>query len=362
MLALETLTVMQDELRNSHNFRLTEEQLARGEARYWAKRAAGISRVRGDGTIRYPENDRQSAAAEWYGAFRLGLKRNDDVYAKHGDGGTDATLKVRSPSGKHKTLGVGFVHLGFLNNNSQCPRMDGNMLLNSDDYRRYNDTHIFIQIRGTYHSGFDLVGWMSATKIFGTKPRDFTHGFKHNMRITALCPMSVLYGLMVSPPPECSDMMTEYVRDKNLWTAENLKTHAAMYGRSPSPLIQISEFEDGRRFVHDGHHRCVATVMAGRMELEDSEYEISKWTYDLYAEVNHKNGWYTPFDPRVHVREADIGGFKAESRERFLADPVAAEEWIRDNPHQYRHDRVCQTVPDLAERLANEVYNESVIA
>lgn len=146
--------------------------------------------------------------------------------------------------------------------------------------------------------------------------------------------------------------MVSFVSEGGVWTPEYLEIYSRRYGLpKTSPIIQISRFEDGSEYVHDGHHRCVATWLGGRKFLEENEYTLKEWKYDLYLEINHPNGWYTPFDPRIHLRTADFGAFKKEARERFLADPTAAEQWVRDSYHRFRRDRTVGFVPELAEAI-----------
>ena len=119
-----------------------------------------------------------------------------------------------------------------------------------------------------------------------------------------------------------------------------------------SPSIQLTEFEDGAIYVHDGHHRCVSTWIAGRSYLREDEYDLRKWTYAQYLEINGPNRWWTPFDPRIHLRRADVKFFKEEAAKRFQADPHACVKWIRENHFAYRVDKAADvptfTLPDLA--------------
>lgn len=75
-------------------------------------------------------------------------------------------------------------------------------------------------------------------------------------------------------------------------------------------LINISRFEDGRLFIHDGHHRVAAVYLGGRKYLYDDEYVIKDWTYSEYLEINFEKKWVTPFDPRTEVRVPDYGDYK----------------------------------------------------
>lgn len=64
--------------------------------------------------------------------------------------------------------------------------------------------------------------------------------------------------------------------------------------------------------IQDGHHRAVSTLLGGRKFFTDEEYQIQHWNYDEYLQVNLKNGWYTPYDPKTEVRIEDIKTYKEE--------------------------------------------------
>jgi hypothetical protein len=141
--------------------------------------------------------------------------------------------------------------------------------------------------------------------------------------------------------------MIKHVRQGGLWDIEYLTKYSQKNSLSRiSPLIQISRFEDNLLYLHDGHHRCVATWLAGRHHLEDSEYQIRDWTYTSYLEINHDNGWYTPFDPRIHVRAADFANFKKQARNKFLLNEDAVK-WIESNYDCFRHPRRLNYLPEL---------------
>jgi hypothetical protein len=143
--------------------------------------------------------------------------------------------------------------------------------------------------------------------------------------------------------------MIRYVSEGGVWTKHYLEEYSQKMGLGRvSPLIQLSRFDDGKVFLHDGHHRVVSTHLAGRSILLPEEYEISEWTYPEYLEINHGNGWYTPFDPRIHTRTPDFGKFKKLAKEKFILDPIEAEKWILENQHLYREPRKFHFVPELA--------------
>lgn len=136
--------------------------------------------------------------------------------------------------------------------------------------------------------------------------------------------------------------MIAYVKEGGFWTAEALLGYSKSHSLRTSPLIQVSRFEDsqtnGPFYIHDGHHRALSTFLAGRSFLREDEYEITDWAYQQYMEVNHANGWYTPFDPRTQVRLPDFGDFKREARDRFLGGEDATQ-WILENASRYRLNR-----------------------
>ena len=146
--------------------------------------------------------------------------------------------------------------------------------------------------------------------------------------------------------------MVRYVAEGGLWTPDFLKKFSQEKGLDRvSPLIQLSLFEDGAVYLHDGHHRVVSTFLAGRKELNPSEYHIANWTYPEYLEISHPNGWYTPFDPRLHTRTPDFGKFKKQAKEKFLIDPIDAEKWVLDNQHLYREPRKYRFIPEFAQEV-----------
>ena len=111
--------------------------------------------------------------------------------------------------------------------------------------------------------------------------------------------------------------MIDFVRAGGRFTCEAMAPHLC----DPT-LVQISVFEDGRKFVHDGHHRCVAAHLGGRRHLLSEEFVVRGWTYAEYGAINPACGYVTPFDPRIEVRLADCRDYKIEARRLFA---LAAE-------------------------------------
>jgi hypothetical protein len=143
--------------------------------------------------------------------------------------------------------------------------------------------------------------------------------------------------------------MVEYVKRGEFWTPEYLKQYSEAKGLPRvSPLIALSRFEDGVTYIHDGHHRSVATWLGGREYLREDEYHLTEWKYSQYLEIAPENGWYTPFDPIRHVRTADFAAFKQEARDRFQANEEEARQWVLENVERFRRPRNVCRLPDMA--------------
>ena len=125
------------------------------------------------------------------------------------------------------------------------------------------------------------------------------------------------------------ETMIRFVLEGGVFDRKTLDCFAAEKGIKPSPLIQITEFEDGDRYIHDGHHRALSIYMGGRKEIYESEYETTRWTYEQYLEVNFGQNWVTPFDPRTEVRIADLKQWKQTvAALRTAIDDEATKKFI----------------------------------
>jgi hypothetical protein len=120
-----------------------------------------------------------------------------------------------------------------------------------------------------------------------------------------------------------------------------------------SSLIEIAEFEDGKYYVHNGHHRSVAIWLGGRNHLQDGEYYIKRWKYDDYNTINMERQYVTPFDPRTQVRLPDFSAFKR----RVLKLKELGEEltirYIYEHNKEYRRDKTIFSVPELSKTYLN---------
>jgi hypothetical protein len=152
-------------------------------------------------------------------------------------------------------------------------------------------------------------------------------------------------------PREQIEDMVCFMVGGGRWTRAYLDEYARIKKIRPSPLIQVSVFEDGKKYLHDGHHRGVATVLGERLFFDDDEFEIRKWTYAEYLEINFAVGWVTPFDPRTHVRHADFGKWKKAIQEVALSDPARAVKMIEEQRSSYLLPRKYNGLTSLAHEI-----------
>lgn len=155
-----------------------------GADRYYAKRDAGISPVRRDGSVATPENDRQAAAAEQFAAAQLGCPFNDSVTA-HGDGGHDFVFPLH----------VEVCWLG-VNQHTGEPRRDGHLIVNLNEPHRWAD--IYIVVAGTVEMGFHVVGWTTHNRLIEYGTKNFGYGEKLAMPVRELWSLGRLYTLQRS--------------------------------------------------------------------------------------------------------------------------------------------------------------------
>lgn len=138
--------------------------------------------------------------------------------------------------------------------------------------------------------------------------------------------------------------MIDFVKSGGIYTQDILDRYNQYLG---SNLIIINRFEDGRLFLHDGHHRVSSIYLSGERDfLYDEEIQYIDYKYANFVKPNFKNGWYTPFDPRTHVRIPDFFKFKEHVMQMAAHDPNTAIEYIFDNQDSYllprtqKHDNI----------------------
>jgi len=104
--------------------------------------------------------------------------------------------------------------------------------------------------------------------------------------------------------------------------------------------VALTEFEDGSVYIHDGHHRAFACVIAGKTHFLENEYFIKKWTYQDYIDINREQNWVTPFDPRTHLRIGNFFDFKNTALS-------LTDEEVRANLHKYTTNKCFDGVANL---------------
>lgn len=124
-------------------------------------------------------------------------------------------------------------------------------------------------------------------------------------------------------------------------------------GVKSSPVI-LTRFEDGKIYVHDGHHRLCAMLNCGIYYLDEVEYKIADRTYSDYIYPAPQNGWFTPFNPKTQCRLSDFSRIKNLFRETYevlgfeqLLDLYC--DYFGNKPYEnmWAEERKIQTLEEL---------------
>jgi hypothetical protein len=143
--------------------------------------------------------------------------------------------------------------------------------------------------------------------------------------------------------------MIDYVKGGGYFTQEAMHEWATINGDRPDPpLIAVSRFPDGKEMIHDGHNRAVCMFLAGRSEIQDNEYFILNFTYEEYIALEPTNNWFTPFDPRTHIRKAEFGDYKRAARQFYVLRPDHLDTFVKTSLDKYCVLRDLWTVLELA--------------
>lgn len=108
--------------------------------------------------------------------------------------------------------------------------------------------------------------------------------------------------------------MTRFVTDGGVFNHNTLSSFNKDSNRGSS-LISLNQFEDGKIYIQDGHHRITSIHLDHRDFLYPEEFKLERWTYDHYTELSERSissGWLTPFDPRTEIRHPEFHSFKTK--------------------------------------------------
>lgn len=143
--------------------------------------------------------------------------------------------------------------------------------------------------------------------------------------------------------------MVEFAALGSVFDADNLNKYSS--GKDVR-LINLVRFEDGRVYIHDGHHRVMAIYLGGRDFLDPSEFVVTHWKYKDYTDIVFAKRWITPFDPRFEVRVSDYTEYKREVYAILAVQgEQGAEKYIRDHKESYVMPRRGLTIEDMVKDL-----------
>jgi len=135
----------------------------------------------------------------------------------------------------------------------------------------------------------------------------------------------------------------EGVRD---WTKLESMAERAKYNQyfmSDKPII-INNVE-GSFFVTDGHHRCIAKLLAGISFLDPSEYVIKQFSLKEMIEPSIENGWIAPFNPFEEVRLSNLAPYFNKIKKVGITI-----ENIKKYQVMYKRERLIYSFIELASK------------
>jgi hypothetical protein len=150
--------------------------------------------------------------------------------------------------------------------------------------------------------------------------------------------------------------MVECVRVGRVFDKKTLNAHTELFQDRPNPpLISINRFPDGVLMIHDGHNRAVACCLGGRDYFDDSEYFIKDYTYEDYMALEPQHDWFTPFDPRIEVRQAEFGKYKELARRIYRKRPELLVDFVSRFRYCYCLPREIRSVKELSQRVKSRL-------
>jgi hypothetical protein len=112
---------------------------------------------------------------------------------------------------------------------------------------------------------------------------------------------------------------------------------------------------DGQYYIHNGHHRATALLLAQRYFLEHDEYYIKEWDYSDYEDIVFLNpdgtwrGYVTPFDVRTEARLPNFKPFKKHVKKLYYKQsPQHAIHYIKTHAQEYKRAKQWFDVQELA--------------
>lgn len=148
---------------------------------------------------------------------------------------------------------------------------------------------------------------------------------------------------------EHMEEMITFVRGGGFFSLEVVQKWSSEHSYPDKELIYISRFPDGVPFIHNGHHRCVAILVAGRDHIHESEYVEKNWNYEDYNRVDLDTYRYvTPFDVKAEVRIPDLAAWKKAVFDLAATDREAALKFITEQRSQYVLPRAFGSVRKLS--------------
>jgi hypothetical protein len=106
-------------------------------------------------------------------------KFNSEIYDTHGDGGSDFTFHGMT---------VEVIHLGM---DGAGPRLTGNLIVNPHEPQRW--ANIYVVVRGSIETAFDLVGWYVHDDLIELPKRNFRFGDRFCCHVDDLRKMNELF-------------------------------------------------------------------------------------------------------------------------------------------------------------------------
>lgn len=108
-------------------------------------------------------------------------------------------------------------------------------------------------------------------------------------------------------------------------------------------------------YCHDGHHALSAAYLLG-MKVTKLNVEIETVDLDWFTKPNFKEGYVTPYDPRILVRLPNFFAFKNKIiSDNSYSDPKILDSLFGNGTDlskygQYRELRIVNTFEELVER------------